>query len=357
MRATGYATQHAKASRPTWLGFGPALRLPTQAKPRRLPSPWRPRGRRAAGTRRRRRHEHDGADHQAGDRARGRLAAVVLVQRAAHVLEATHVRCQRRPVGPLAPGLALEGPALLSLRPFEELLGAHVAAGGGAGREGGERDEAVRKHGGADAWRPARRCGAASMLLGGTSHAGAADWRCWDAPICESAATDLQEPLASVLLDASFLTLNASAALRARQCQTAAHSTSAKLDLDIADAYYRLANAGDATLSLLKNATRVVDNCAARLDAIVVERCAAAVARCVEPHTTILVNLKPVRSTGRTTSTATRSRRRTCAALACAPRRRADAGAAARRSSTSSASSPAARSRAARATWPSRHAP
>ena len=33
MRATRYATQHAKASRPTWLGFGPALRLPTQAKP------------------------------------------------------------------------------------------------------------------------------------------------------------------------------------------------------------------------------------------------------------------------------------------------------------------------------------
>ena len=51
---------------------------------------------------------------------------------------------------------------------------------------------------------PARRCGAASMLLGGTSHAGAADWRCWD---CLRALRRSAGELASVLLDASFLTL------------------------------------------------------------------------------------------------------------------------------------------------------
>ena len=123
-----------------------------------------------------------------------------------------------------------------SSRPLEELLGAHVAAGGGAGREGGERDEAVRKHGGADvcgqglgkakSCLPARRCarGQPKLGLGEVGNSDevllvqlvsssvvrrgrrAAHWRCWDylraAPmICKPGE------LASVLLNASYWAL------------------------------------------------------------------------------------------------------------------------------------------------------
>ena len=59
------------------------------------------------------------------------------------------------PVVPLALGLLREGPALAVI----ELFAAHVAAGGGANREGDEREEVLRnKHGGGAAL---RRTGAA----------------------------------------------------------------------------------------------------------------------------------------------------------------------------------------------------
>jgi hypothetical protein len=59
------------------------------------------------------------------------------------------------PVVPLALGLLVEEPALAGVYSF----GAHVAAGGGANREGDEREEVLRnKHGGGAAL---RRTGAA----------------------------------------------------------------------------------------------------------------------------------------------------------------------------------------------------
>ena len=152
------------------------------------------------------------------------------MQRAAHVLEATKdLRSLHHPVVPLALGFLREAPALAVI----ELAGAHVAAGGGAGREGGERDEAGRRHGGADVCGQglgkakscllSRRCARGQPKLG-LGEAGnsdevllvqlvsssvvrrgrrAAHWRCWDylraAPmICKPGE------LASVLLNASY---------------------------------------------------------------------------------------------------------------------------------------------------------
>ena len=146
--------------------------------------------------------DHDEADDEAEDRADVRLAAHVFVRSAASVLNAT---IQRNPVVPLALGLLREDPALAvielfgahvaaglaavvfvrsaamvrmaivgsnglvgnrrilpvvklalgllveepALADFIELFAAHVAAGGGANREGDEREEVLRnKHGG-----------------------------------------------------------------------------------------------------------------------------------------------------------------------------------------------------------------
>ena len=86
--------------------------------------------------------DHDEAD----DRADVRLAAVVFVRSAANVLNATKdLRSLHHPVVPLALGFLREAPALAVI----ELVAAHVAAGGGANREGDEREEVLRnKHGG-----------------------------------------------------------------------------------------------------------------------------------------------------------------------------------------------------------------
>ena len=95
--------------------------------------------------------ENDGYD-EADDRADVRLAAVVFVRSAADVRNAT---IQRNPVAPLALGLLPEDPAL----DVKSFFAAHVAAGGGANREGDEREEVLRnKHGGGAAL---RRTGAA----------------------------------------------------------------------------------------------------------------------------------------------------------------------------------------------------
>ena len=95
--------------------------------------------------------DHDEGDDKPGDRARGRLAAVVFVRSAANVLNATNdLRSLHHPVVPLALGFLREAPALAVI----ELVAAHVAAGGGANREGDEREEVLRnKHGGGAALR------------------------------------------------------------------------------------------------------------------------------------------------------------------------------------------------------------
>ena len=91
-------------------------------------------------------NDHDEGDDDADDRADVRLAAVVFVRSAADVLNATNdLRSLHHPVVPLALGFLREAPALAVI----ELVAAHVAAGGGANREGDEREEVLRnKHGG-----------------------------------------------------------------------------------------------------------------------------------------------------------------------------------------------------------------